>query len=479
MVDSTMEVTEDDSSMEVVEDSSVEEERSSECEIMQITEQQDELSGDPKVGLVSPTLDDERSITGLPPTKENCLSVCSTTIWVGHLSKCVNEDVLSGIIKTYGEIHNIYCVPPRGCAFVCMKRRADAHRTLIDLNGYSLHGKRITLDWAPGKGLTYKQRQDFWDVKLGVSYIPLDELDPQVDLAELEEGGMIDEESVPVFMKRATPLGERAVKELITELPEKRVSEQEPEDPIRNKAQNGQKDNTIIEELIEGDEDQDYIAKANFLTEISGPAKEKASEENVLNSKLSGDRTKGLPRKISTDSDNEFYLETTCDEDFGINTPTKKPEVNTTSKKPEINTTSKKPEVNNPSRKPVVDTLSRKPVVDTLSRKPAVDSLSRKPVVDTLSEKPEINTTSKKPEMNNTSKKPEENTPSEKLGVDTPTKKPEMNNTSKKPEVNTPSKKPEEKSLATKNIKSSKPDKPCSSLRFLPLMMIRFSIIFF
>jgi len=136
-------------------------------------------------------------------------------------------------------------------------------------------------------------------------------------------------------------------------------------------------------------------------------------------------------------------------------TPPKKPEVNTPSKKPEINTTSKKPEVNNPSRKPVVDTLSRKPVVDTLS------------------EKPEINTTSKKPEMNNTSKKPEENTPSEKLGVDAHTKKPEMNNTSKKPEVNTPSKKPEEKSLATKNIKSSKPDKPCSSLRFLPLMMIR------
>ena len=43
------------------------------------------------------------------------------------------------------------------------------------------------LAWAPGKGMKDKQWKEYWEVDLGVSYIPIDKLDPQVDMAALEE----------------------------------------------------------------------------------------------------------------------------------------------------------------------------------------------------------------------------------------------------------------------------------------------------
>ena len=46
-----------------------------------------------------------------------------------------------------------------------------------------------------------KQWKDYWDVELGVSYIPIDKLDPQVNMALLEEGGMFDDDTMPDWMK--------------------------------------------------------------------------------------------------------------------------------------------------------------------------------------------------------------------------------------------------------------------------------------
>ena len=48
-----------------------------------------------------------------------------------------------------------------------------------------------------------KQWKDDWDVSLGVSYIPLDKLDPQVDLVALEDGGHFDEDTMPEWMKNS------------------------------------------------------------------------------------------------------------------------------------------------------------------------------------------------------------------------------------------------------------------------------------
>ena len=46
-----------------------------------------------------------------------------------------------------------------------------------------------------------KQWKDYWDVSLGVSYIPVEKLDPQVDFVALEDGGTFDEDTMPDWMK--------------------------------------------------------------------------------------------------------------------------------------------------------------------------------------------------------------------------------------------------------------------------------------
>ena len=132
-------------------------------------------------------------------------TVCSTTLWVGHLSKLVQQEELSDTFGQYGEIVSIDLIPPRGCAFVCMHRRQDAYRALTKLAGHKLQGKAITLAWAPGKGVKAKEWKDFWEVTDGVSYIPWSRLHhggggvgmTPADWATLEEGGSFDEETLP------------------------------------------------------------------------------------------------------------------------------------------------------------------------------------------------------------------------------------------------------------------------------------------
>lgn len=46
-----------------------------------------------------------------------------------------------------------------------------------------------------------KEWKDYWEKDLGVSYIPWEKLSRETDLDGLEEGGMIDEETVPEFLK--------------------------------------------------------------------------------------------------------------------------------------------------------------------------------------------------------------------------------------------------------------------------------------
>ena len=46
-----------------------------------------------------------------------------------------------------------------------------------------------------------RQWKDYWDVEMGVSYIPYDKLDASVNLVELEEGGTFDEETIPDWIR--------------------------------------------------------------------------------------------------------------------------------------------------------------------------------------------------------------------------------------------------------------------------------------
>ena len=54
-------------------------------------------------------------------------------------------------------------------------------RALKNLHKFRLHGKQITLAWAPGKGMKDKLWKDYWDLDLGCSYIPVDKVTTQVN----------------------------------------------------------------------------------------------------------------------------------------------------------------------------------------------------------------------------------------------------------------------------------------------------------
>lgn len=101
-----------------------------------------------------------------------------------------------------------------------MLRRQDAARCLTKLKGHVLHAKGMTvsrcfesfnihlliifffqLAWAPGKGVKGKDLKDYWEGDLGVSYIPYSKIKEDIDLAMLEDGGMIDEDTMPQWMK--------------------------------------------------------------------------------------------------------------------------------------------------------------------------------------------------------------------------------------------------------------------------------------
>ena len=129
------------------------------------------------------------------------LLVCSTTLWLGHVSKLVQTDDISDVFGEYGDIVSIDLIPPRGCAFVVMNRRQDAQTCLNKLERKVIHGKAITIAWAPGKGVKGKEYKDYWDVKAGATFIPWNKIPHDINIEKLEDGGSIDEETMPLWLQ--------------------------------------------------------------------------------------------------------------------------------------------------------------------------------------------------------------------------------------------------------------------------------------
>lgn len=146
-------------------------------------------------------IDKERRRKGLPDIKKEHLSVCSTTLWVGHLSKLVQQEELSDTFGKYGDIISIDMIPPRGCAYIVMNRRQDAYKAMQALKNHKLQNRAITISWAAGKGVKGKEWKDYFDQTLGVTYIPYTKLTQGTDFESLEEGGMYDEETMPSWVK--------------------------------------------------------------------------------------------------------------------------------------------------------------------------------------------------------------------------------------------------------------------------------------
>ncbi|XP_061824586.2 SR-related and CTD-associated factor 8-like isoform X1 [Nerophis lumbriciformis] len=138
----------------------------------------------------------ERQKKGLPPIRSKTLSVCSTTLWVGQVDKKATQQDLTNLFEEFGQIESINMIPPRGCAYICMVHRQDAFRARQKLSTGSVKigSKVIKIAWALNKGVRQEYKQ-FWDVDLGVTYIPWEKVKVD-DLDGFAEGGIIDQETV-------------------------------------------------------------------------------------------------------------------------------------------------------------------------------------------------------------------------------------------------------------------------------------------
>lgn len=138
----------------------------------------------------------ERQKKGLPPIRSKTLSVCSTTLWVGQVDKKATQQDLTNLFEEFGQIESINMIPPRGCAYICMVHRQDAYRARQKLStgSFKIGSKVIKIAWALNKGVKQEYKQ-FWDVDLGVTYIPWEKVKLD-DLDDFAEGGIIDQETV-------------------------------------------------------------------------------------------------------------------------------------------------------------------------------------------------------------------------------------------------------------------------------------------
>ncbi|XP_025047672.1 splicing factor, arginine/serine-rich 15 isoform X3 [Alligator sinensis] len=100
----------------------------------------------------------ERRSKGLPQIKPETVSVCSTTLWVGQLDKRTTQQDVGSLLEEFGPIES------------------------------------INIAWALNKGIKPDYKQ-YWDVELGVTYIPWDKVKPE-DLESFCEGGMLDNETL-------------------------------------------------------------------------------------------------------------------------------------------------------------------------------------------------------------------------------------------------------------------------------------------
>ncbi|XP_061599504.1 SR-related and CTD-associated factor 8 [Cololabis saira] len=138
----------------------------------------------------------ERQKKGLPPIRSKTLSVCSTTLWVGQVDKKATQQDLTNLFEEFGQVESINMIPPRGCAYICMVHRQDAYRARQKLStgAFKIGSKIIKIAWALNKGVKQEYKQ-FWDVDLGVTYIPWEKVKVD-DLDGFAEGGIIDQETV-------------------------------------------------------------------------------------------------------------------------------------------------------------------------------------------------------------------------------------------------------------------------------------------
>ncbi|TKC38177.1 hypothetical protein EI555_014585, partial [Monodon monoceros] len=112
------------------------------------------------------------------------------------LDKRTTQQDVASLLEEFGPIESINMIPPRGCAYIVMVHRQDANRALQKLSrgNYKVNQKSIKIAWALNKGIKADYKQ-YWDVELGVTYIPWDKVKPE-ELESFCEGGMLDSDTL-------------------------------------------------------------------------------------------------------------------------------------------------------------------------------------------------------------------------------------------------------------------------------------------
>lgn len=141
----------------------------------------------------------ERKKKGLPAVRGNFVTICTTTIWIGHLNKFTSEEELKTELEHYGPVENINMVPPRGCAYVVMTNRKDAYKAIDRLKGHKLNGSSLKTAWAQSTAIRESEFKDSWDLDEGAMYIPWESLPS--DLSPFLDGAIIDGDSLPDHLK--------------------------------------------------------------------------------------------------------------------------------------------------------------------------------------------------------------------------------------------------------------------------------------
>lgn len=82
----------------------------------------------------------------------------------------------------------------------------------------------LQVAWAPAKGVKDRKYKDFFSVNQGVTYIPWDKLDNDVDLQALSDGGWIDPQTLPPTLQLPQKEGTYTLKYTLNNLGSSRVA---------------------------------------------------------------------------------------------------------------------------------------------------------------------------------------------------------------------------------------------------------------
>jgi len=127
------------------------------------------------------------------------------------------------------DIEDITALHSRGCAYVVMKTRAAAFKTLQKLAAKRGREEKRKVDWAINSGLKDAEMAAYFDKAEGAAFIEYSKLPDDIEvLLKWAQGGVIDIESMPEKVQQAIEKDRQNSQSVDMEMDEKEPSSQVP-----------------------------------------------------------------------------------------------------------------------------------------------------------------------------------------------------------------------------------------------------------